>query len=283
VRRSETVLIAYFAYTAVLALALPVQGPIPIVTVVLNLTITASYALLIYAHSLRQREFLGVLRDWFPLVLLLLAYREMGWFRPPQHTPTLEQSWIVWDRLALRTWRLHDAIESLGPFLPAILEISYTLVYTIAPFAMAMLYIYGERRRADRFLFVFVLGVLLAYVQFPFWPSEPPRTVFPGEDAPSIQTVFRQFNWYLLGGYGIHTSVFPSAHVSGAFSAAFGMMRVLPERPWVGRFLLVLAILIAVATVYGRYHYMLDAIAGFAMALVALGVVSLADRFSPLA
>src|SRR5262249_33477923 len=35
-----------------------------------------------------------------------------------------------------------------------------------------------------------------------------PRTVFPGEDAPSTQTVFRRFNWFLLGGYGIHTSVF---------------------------------------------------------------------------
>jgi len=47
----------------------------------------------------------------------------------------------------------------------------------------------------------------------------------------------------MLGSYGIHTSVFPSAHVAGAFGAAFTMMRVLPERRWAGRFLLVMAIL----------------------------------------
>jgi membrane-associated phospholipid phosphatase len=73
----------------------------------------------------------------------------------------------------------------------------------------------------------------------------------------------------MLGGYGIHTSVFPSAHVAGAFSAAFGMRRALPEHLWVWRFLLVMAVLIATATVYGRYHYLADAGAGLAMACVA--------------
>jgi membrane-associated phospholipid phosphatase len=133
-----------------------------------------------------------------------------------------------------------------------------------------MLYAYGARKRVDDFQLIFLLGVLLAYAQFPFWPSEPPRTVFPGEDAPSMQTIFRRFNWVILRGYGIHTSVFPSAHVSGAFAAAFGMMKTLPQNPWVGRFLLALAVLIATATVYSRYHYMVDALAGFGVGVVAL-------------
>ena len=281
-RRSERVVIAYFAYASVLAFILPLRAPIPAVTLTLNLTIVAGYALLIYAHSLRQRALLGIMRDWFPLVLLLLAYREMGWFRPAGHSNSLEHAWIVWDRLVLRRWHGHDAIEFLGPVLPSILEISYSLVYAIAPFAVAMLYVYGARNRVDRLLLIFSIGVLAAYAQFPFWPSEPPRTVFPGEDAPAFNTVFRKFNWFLLGGYGIHTSVFPSAHVSGAFAAAFGIMRVLPEHAWVGRFLFVLAVLIATATVYGRYHYMVDALAGFAIAVAALGVDWLLERFSPI-
>jgi membrane-associated phospholipid phosphatase len=132
-----------------------------------------------------------------------------------------------------------------------------------------MLYVYGQRKRAASFTFTFLLGIYLAYAQFPFWPSEPPRAVFPGEDFPAYLTVFRKFNWWLLGGYGIHTSVFPSAHTAGAFSAAFAMRRLLPEKPWVGSFLLTLAVLIATATVYGRYHYAADAVAGFAMAVAA--------------
>jgi len=280
VRWSERVLSIYFSYAAGLAIFLPVSVEVRTVSVVLNLTIVAGYALLIHAHTLRGRNLLGVMRDWLPLVLLLLAYREMGWLAPRAHSYSLERSWIVIDRMVLRTWRVHDAIEWLGPVVPSTLEIAYSLVYATAPFGLAMLYIYGERKRSEQYLLILVLGVLLAYAQFPFWPSEPPRTVFPVEDAPSMQTIFRSFNWFLLGGYGIHTSVFPSAHVSGAFASAFGAMRALPEKPWVWRTLLVVAALIATATVYGRYHYVVDAVAGFAVSGIALALGLLAGRSS---
>jgi membrane-associated phospholipid phosphatase len=256
----------------VLAALLPLPHSLGRTTILLNLAIFASYALLVFADSLRGRLFLAVMRDWFPLALMLLAYREMGWFAPAHHTPRLENIWIVWDRLLLERWGVRGAIEALGPVLPSILEIAYALVYAVGPFSVAMLYVYGRRARVGRFLFLFMLGVLLCYVQFPLWPSEPPRTVFPGQDFPSYETVFRKFNWWLLGGYGIHTSVFPSAHVAGAFSAAFGALRGLPEKPWVGRFLAVLAVLIGTATVYGRYHYFADAMAGLAMSLAALAI-----------
>jgi membrane-associated phospholipid phosphatase len=280
VRWSELVLSIYFIYATALAILLPVSADVRVVSVALNLTILAGYSLLIYAHGLRGRKLFGMTRDWLPLVLLLLAYREMGWLAPRTHSYSLERSWIVVDRLVLRRWRVHDAIEWLGPVVPSILEVAYSLVYATAPFGLAMLYIYKARKRSEQYLLILVLGVLLSYAQFPFWPSEPPRAVFPGEDAPSMQTIFRRFNWFLLGGYGIHTSVFPSAHVSGAFAAAFGVMRALPEKPWVWRSLLATAVLIAMATVYGRYHYVVDAVAGFAVSGVALALGLLAGRSS---
>ena len=114
-RWSEAALSIYFIYAAALAILLPVSAEVRIVSVVLNLTVLAGYALLIYAHAIRGRKMLGVMRDWLPLVLVLLAYREMGWFAPRTHSYSLERSWIVIDRLVLRTWHLHDAIEWLGP------------------------------------------------------------------------------------------------------------------------------------------------------------------------
>jgi hypothetical protein len=277
-RRSEWLLCAYFTYTAVLSAFLPVRREITGVTVILNLTIVAGYALVVYAHSLRRRPVLSIIRDWFPFPLALLTYREMGWFAQPHLTFTLENRFVRWDRVLLREWGVHRAIESLAPVLPALLEMAYMLTYALAPFGVAMLYAYRKRERVDRFLFPFLLGVLLCYVQFPFWPSEPPRTVFPGQDFPDVVTVFRRFNQAMLGGYGIHTSVFPSAHVAGAFGAAFNMMATLPEHPWVGRVLLVTAILIATATVYGRYHYAADAVAGLLMCLTAIGLDRLSRR-----
>jgi len=279
-RSSEWLLVAYFFYVSVLSFIFPVRAGTHGLLLGINLAIIGSYVVLVLAESKWPIKAVSITRDWYALALMLPAYQEMGWFAPAQHTFELERTWVVWDRLLLREWGLRRFIELLGPLLPALLEISYSLVYTLAPFSVAMLYVYHRRKRVDRLLFLFMLGVLLAYTQFPFWPSEPPRTVFPGEDFPSYETVFRRFNWWLLGGYGIHTSVFPSAHVSGAFSLAFGMMRVLPERRWVGRFLLVMAVLIATVTVYGRYHYAADAVAGFAISLAALGITALTERIS---
>ena len=270
IRRSEWALIVFFSYASIAAFVLPVKTSIAVLTLGLNATFITSFFLLAYADSLRRRAFLSIVRDWYPTPLFMMAYREMGWFAPLQHTHELEKAWEVWDKFFLNTLGVKAIIESLGPVLPSILEISYILVYTVPYIALGLLYAYGRRERVDRFLFPLAVAVLTAYALFPYFPSEPPRTVFPGEDFPAWNTIFRRINWWMLGSYGIHTSVFPSAHCSGAFSAAFAMRYALPEKKWVWRFLLVMAILIATATVYGRYHYLADAVAGFALALGAL-------------
>ena len=267
VRRSEWVIFSFLVYAAVLAALLPVSNSVRYRVIILNTALILTYAFLVPLFSNATSLALSITRDAISMVLVILAYREMGWFAQPHLNQNLESSWVIWDRAVLRGGG-RAAIEVLGPLLPSLLEISYALVYTLAPFGIVMLYVYGHRERVDRFLFIFAVGVLLCYAQFPFWPSEPPRVVFRTEDFP-YDTVFRRFNLWMLGNYGIHTSVFPSAHVAGAFVTAIGAWRTLPEHQWVSRLLLVMAILIAIATVYGRYHYLADAAAGIVMAVVA--------------
>ena len=268
-RSSEWVLIVYYSYCIACVLVMSVRPGVPAATLGLNLLVILGFLLLARAEEIRHRQFLTIMRDWYPLPLMLLAYREMGWFAPASHAHAFEHSWIVYDRLLLNDWGIRQWIEVAGPMLPSILEISYSLVYAIAPFCMAWIYYRRKPERMNAFTTTFLLGICLAYMQFPFFPSEPPRTVFPNQDFPTVLTVFRKFNLGLLGNYGIHMSVFPSAHCSGSFSAAFAMRRILPEEPWIWRILLLLAISIATATVYGRYHYAADAAAGIAVAIVA--------------
>ena len=271
IRRSEWVVLIFLAYSAVLSAVLPLAPFITERVILLNLAVFCTCLLLIYFDHRRRILALNVIRDWMPLAIVLLAYQEVGWFARPHPTHPLEIMWVKWDRAFLGSG-VSAAIGALGPVLPSLLEISYTLVYTLAPFSLAVLYLYRKRQQADKLLFVITIGVLLCYAQFPFWPSEPPRTVFAGQDLPAADTIFRRFNLWILSNAGIHTSVFPSAHVAAAFSAAFGMRKALPEHRWVARFLFVLALVIALATVYGRYHYLADAIAGFTMALVAAAI-----------
>jgi membrane-associated phospholipid phosphatase len=200
---------------------------------------------------------------------MILAYKQMGWFAPAHHMNLLEHDWIVWDRLLLDTLGGRALLESLGPVLPSILELSYSLVYTIPPLTMAILYGLKLRHRSDALLTIYLLGLLICYAQFPFWPSEPPRAVFPGQDMPTVHTPFRDFNLWLVGNYGIHTSVFPSAHVSGVFAAAMAMLYLVPQRRRLLLAYFTYASLVAIITVYGRYHYAVDAVGGLVIGVAA--------------
>jgi membrane-associated phospholipid phosphatase len=79
-------------------------------------------------------------------------------------------------------------------------------------------------------------------------------------------------NLFLLSQATIHVGVFPSAHVSSAFSAAWGLFLVKPRRRIFGWSMLIYAISVSIATVYGRYHYVSDVLAGLGVSLLAGGV-----------
>ncbi|HET8549393.1 MAG TPA: phosphatase PAP2 family protein [Bryobacteraceae bacterium] len=259
-RTSEWIIAFFFTWTSVLALTLPISGAMRARALVANAVVLIVYILLL---RLRSRVWVDYARDWVPQALMILAYKQTGWFAPAKHTNAFEHQWIVWDRLLLDTLHGRALIESAGAALPTLLELSYSFVYAVPPLTMAVLYALGLKKCSDMLLTIYLLGLFLCYAQFPFWPSEPPRTVFAGQDLPSVRTPVRDFNLWLVGNYGIHTSVFPSAHVSGAFAAAMALLYLAPQRRRVVVSYFAYSILVAIATVYGRYHYAVDAIGGF--------------------
>lgn len=265
-RVTEWILAGYFSYTGLLALFLPLSNPVRWLSVGTSIGALA----VLYAMSRwPSRRAARVLRNVLPLGGVLLAYRQVGWFAQPQADFHLEEAWVRWDRLILRDWGVFDAIESLGPVVPGLLELLYLLTYAVGPIGLLILALRGVAERADKFLAFFVASAVAAYALYPYFPSEPPRTVFPGELFGSYDTVFRRFNWWILGGAGIHTSVFPSGHVSAAFGVGFGLLFAIPERRFWGFAMTAVAAGISMATVYGRYHYAVDALAGLATSMIA--------------
>lgn len=235
-------------------------------TWLLTLAVAASLLILTRVPGKRGR----LLRDFAPLAFTLFAYREMDWFTPALRDHRLERLWIVWDRWALDQCHLRAVIESAGALMPSGLELCYLLVYGIAPVSLALLFLSGRRDHVSRFWLAYLAGTLGAYALFPYFPSEPPRIVFSGADLPHVATVFRRVNLWILGGYAIHSSVFPSAHVSSAFSAAWALFVTIPKRLWIGSGMALYAVLVAIATIYGRYHYAADALAGFGVSFLAV-------------
>jgi len=271
-RLVERLPLLYFTYTACLAWIRGIDGDQRDLLVIFALAVGLITWLLALGELRWHARFFNLARDWWPLVLLPVAYWQMSLFQSPQPASSYEYSWVAWDRVVLHELGVKAAIESLGPLLPGFLELSYTAMYALPVLAVAVIYTLRRRERLDQMLFTLLFGSLLAYALFPYFPSQPPRFVFPGEDLPSVVTRFRQFNLWLLDRFDIWTSVFPSGHVTVAFSLALAMRRALPERPRIGKAFLVMAFSIWVATFYGRYHYCVDGLAGMTISLIAVQV-----------
>jgi membrane-associated phospholipid phosphatase len=254
-RPAERLLLAYFAYT--LGVSAVLGG---FAWRVVAIAVAAGVVIRILT-AISPRS---AVRDWAPLALVPVAYWQMDFIRRPDAAAGFARRWLPVDEWFFR----HAHPESWGGVGSVLLETAYALTYASPPAAVAILYVLHRRDRVDRFHRIFFAGTLIAYALLPFFPSASPRLVHVAGWQPPMN-VMRHFNIWLLDRADIHSSVFPSGHVAAAFSAAFGLFAALPERKRIGGGMLVLALLIAAATVYGRYHYAVDAIGSMAITVIA--------------
>ena len=219
-RSAEWLLTVYFAYVALISTAFPLPSRFP--PFVVAMLVPALFLVLARGNRSSFGVAFSMARDWAAVALVLVAYREMDWFSALPRNFPLELHWVEWDRAILyhrgfAAGGLQREIESLGPVGPIYLELCYLLVYALAPFVVAILYFEGRRERVNGVLFLYLLGTLLAYALFPYFPSDPPRVAFGGSDMPNVSSVLRELNLRLVGDYGIHSSVFPSARIVRIF------------------------------------------------------------------
>jgi len=79
IRRSEWVVLAFLFYAQALAHLPPVSTAVQYRISVWNPATAVAYAVLLYVDSVNPTLSAGIVRDWLPLALIVLAYREMGW------------------------------------------------------------------------------------------------------------------------------------------------------------------------------------------------------------
>jgi membrane-associated phospholipid phosphatase len=79
----------------------------------------------------------------------------------------------------------------------------------------------------------------------------------------------RLFNLWVIGRASVRLNTFPSGHVATSAAVA---LSIAAASPIAGAVFGSLALLIAAASVAGRYHYLADALAGAGVALIAFAV-----------
>ena len=274
----------YFTYITVEILLFPLSLRERALVVVLNLLACATLLMLERNAASHRSRFLAVVRDWLPCILILVAYREAGLLFVPAPSHRLDSVFIRWDEMILGNSWVTSVLAVGFPWLQRYLEFAYFLCYPVVPLGVATLYLTRQGNRAGtdgdatqgsavrysspvgHYWTAVLMAALTCYVLFPLFPLTPPRELFHDLPGPGGASGLRGLNHWLLNRYAVGASLFPSGHVASATAAALAIRRYAPRA---GLVFLLVAASITVATVYGRYHYAADALAGAAVGLLA--------------
>ncbi|HVL68694.1 MAG TPA: phosphatase PAP2 family protein [Vicinamibacterales bacterium] len=198
-----------------------------------------------------------------PPIVLLVAYWAGGllWVRP---MPRVERFLVASDR-ALRV----PEIASRTPrALVELQEIAYAGVYPLIPIALALHMVCTPAPDADRFWTVILVTDFICFGMLPWIQTRPPRLLDP---APPWRSSFRTFNVRLLGEASIGVNTVPSGHAAEALAAAL----LVSGAPWpILLWMWFNALAISAGAVLGRYHFALDAVAGWAVAAAVWAVLA---------
>jgi membrane-associated phospholipid phosphatase len=254
VRSFEWIACAYFAY-------LVVACWLPRLSTVRRTFIIAASAIAAGVVVVIARSTVPWLRDWAPLGYILTGYYLSGHlFASPSLTT---ESWLIgWDRRLLGDPATRFVAWPRA--LVAGLELCYMGCFLMIPAGAAILTIAGHAILIDRYWTMVMEAEFAAFAPLAFIQTRPPWALErkPELADPAIHRLAAQMVEHL--SHRVNT--FPSGHAAASLAVAFAVIGPLP---WTGTLLLVLAAAICVGCVTGRYHYVVDVVAGAAVALAA--------------
>ena len=249
---------AFFLYVAVAAFA--VRG---LTRRARTLAVAGSTAGLAIAVATGLPPAIPLLQDWLvPPALLLLGYWTSGLlFAAPM--PRVEAVLAGIDR-----WLgVERTARMLPRWLGEVLEIAYAGVYPLVPLALVIRVLTVVPADPGRFWAVILITDFICFACLAWIQTRPPRALHAPEPW---DTPVRRLNLRLLGSTSIQVNTFPSGHAAEAVAAAL----LVSAAPWpIAAAMAVGAALVSAGTVFGRYHYAADAIAGWIVAAVVWALI----------
>jgi membrane-associated phospholipid phosphatase len=252
VRSSEWLALSYAAYLIVAAWLRSLPA--------MRRWSTALGAVAMGAASLAAARWASAaVRDWLPVLNVVAAYYLSArlFIRPSEAL----ESWLVtWDRRILGDPQTRFA--SWPRPIIAFLEVSYMSCFALLPAGFALLVVTGHAAAANRYWTLVEGAEFGAFAPLAFFQTRPPwileQTSFARAGAA------RQAGGWVVRNLSSQANTFPSGHVAGSLAVAFGLLGVLPGA---GLVCLAFAASISLACIVGRYHYVVDVLAGAILAI----------------
>lgn len=215
--------------------------------------------ILLLARPWRSRVLVAI-HAWYPLGYFAFFFEEMQFLVHAVHQEWFDEYLIAIDRVV---FGVHPTVwvEQFATYwLTELLQLAYAS-YFLLPFVVGATLWVGQRRdEFDRFMLASAVAYVTCYVVFVAFPIEGPFHTLGHLQQVELSggAVTAAVEW--IERYGrVHGGAFPSAHMAGSVVALLAAWRAVPR---LGYALLPVVIAIAAATIYGRYHYVVDVVAG---------------------
>jgi membrane-associated phospholipid phosphatase len=218
--------------------------------------------------------FLKIVYDWYPAPLVFLSYKEIYLVLQAVGMPDRDNVLIAIDRWIFGVHPTVWLYQFATPVVTEILEIAYASFYILMLVTGLEPYVRRENGKFNFFIFTFLYGFFLSYIGYLLVPGVGPRFTLHDfsalkDELPGIfcTDAIRDF---LNAGESIprnaanaiatvQRDVFPSGHTQMTLIVIYLAAKFKLRTRY---FLFVFGTLLIIATVYLRYHYVVDLIAG---------------------
>jgi membrane-associated phospholipid phosphatase len=257
---------ATFAYLAwILSLLLASHNNLPHAAkfAALHVAIAAAIAQLARSSARSQNAALQFARHWYPLPLYIFFFEELqalvhaifpGWF----------DRWLI--QFDYNLAGVHPSVwlaRFANPALNDAMQFAYMTYFLYLVILPAILYLEKDRAAFWTVMVSTAIAHYSVYTIAVLFPIESPYFALASFNTTPLKGGAFTATIELIEYFGrVHGAAFPSAHVAGSTVAILASRRY---KPWLFWLCLPFFVGMCVATVYGRYHYIADVLAGLAM------------------
>jgi membrane-associated phospholipid phosphatase len=216
------------------------------------------------------------LADWYPAFLFLPLYKEVEVLAAALGNWSLTRT-VQAAELGLFGAHLSIRLSQQYPYLwlSEALHLCYLSYVVLIPAVGGYWYFTGRREAFQQMLFLVAIGYFVSYLFFICYPVDSPYYLFNSLSGPLAQGRIFRLVHFVSDRAGARGGAFPSSHVT---ISTLVLLTAWARQRSLGYILLPSVVGIYVATVYGRFHYGVDVIAGWLLALAVWAAFSRVSR-----
>jgi membrane-associated phospholipid phosphatase len=281
----DRLLLAFWCLLSVVCLVIHARIPSWQLFIAANLAAAIVTSAIAWATQSSTLKLLHWIHDWAAFPLVVFTFKDIYFLVRPFHNGRdYDTLLIAIDHALFKVNPTQWLAQFANPFLTEVLQIAYSLFYVLFVVAGVELYRKQDLSQFRYFRFTVVYGFFISYIGYFFLPAIGPRftlhdfskinTELPGLALTPFLRWFVNIFESIQAGMSntiaqacAQRDVFPSGHT---MLTLITILLAFKFRLRVRYGILVIGILLIFATVYQRYHYFIDIVAGALLVLPCL-------------